>query len=378
VSAIGALAGGPGGAIVGRAAGSLLSKITGSGDYKVRGNSIMSNAIPSFSAGGAGVRICHREYIGDINGSLGFVNTTLNINPGLETTFPWLSTIAGGFEEYELRGLVFEYRPTSGWAVSSTSATLGVVVFATNYDVLDPPFLTKQAMDSYEFSTSSVPSDHMLHPVECAPGANPTKTLYIRTGAATGDLRLYDIGLFEYATQGMQSVYSVGELWVSYDVILKKPRISPVATLGTVPQYALLQAFPLNTADATHIWGTTGLIPSVNSTMTVPFTVGATTTGSLYLTNPGKYSIDWYFNQAGTTVTAKATATLGANLALDNFVFGLDGYNLFTSTQAVANIVVVVSSAGAGAANALTLSVPTGLSAANFYVLIQTLPDALL
>lgn len=60
--------------------------------------------------------------------------------------------------------------------------------------------------------------------------------LYVRnqpveTGA---DIRLYDIGKFQLATQGMQNVVdpdansSIGELWVTYQVKFFKPKISDI------------------------------------------------------------------------------------------------------------------------------------------------------
>jgi len=217
-------------------AASLVSKITGFGDYTVRKNSmstmVLGGSIPQFIDSRHGVRIKKCEFIANIAGTTSFTNDAqYPIQPGNSTTFPWLSQVAQCFEQYKMHGLVFIYRPTSGSIASSStaSAALGVVVFATNYDVLDANFASKKEMEDYEFSCSTVPFAEMLHPVECDRRQTTCDTLYIRTGAVpTGaDQRLYDLGLFQVGTDGMQAAYTVGELWASYDVELFKPKLPP-------------------------------------------------------------------------------------------------------------------------------------------------------
>lgn len=227
-TAAGTMLGGPAGGMIGMQTGDFISRITGFGDYKVNRNTVIQgNSVPTFRSGGDGMVVCHREFISDVLGSTDFSVRTFAINPGLSATFPLLAQLSQTFEEYELRGLVFEYRPSSGSAVSSTSSALGVVVLATNYDSADPLFTSKQEMESYEFSTSTVPFAGCIHPVECARRRNVLDSLYVRTGTPPGgtDIRLYDMGNFQIASQGMQSVYVVGELWASYDCVLRKPRL---------------------------------------------------------------------------------------------------------------------------------------------------------
>jgi hypothetical protein len=221
----------------------MSSFIRGSGSYHVGRNSLIhGGAVPSFRTVGDGVRLCHREYLGDVSGSIPFDITAYAINPGNPLCFPWLSSLAGSFEEYRFEGLVFEYRSSSG-AIASTAPTLGNVILATQYNVLEPVFTTKQQMDAYEYSTSLVPSATGLHAVECAGALTPVSTLYVRTGAvpAAADARLYDLGIFSIASQGQQGTYQVGELWVSYDIVFRKPLISTLSTSGREPLYAHLQ-----------------------------------------------------------------------------------------------------------------------------------------
>jgi len=187
------------------------------------------------------VTIRHKEYVMDVvsaasNGTSPFnIVATLPINPGLPSTFPWLSTLADSFTEYQLSGLVFYFKSTSG-ALSTTQA-LGEVIMAANYNVLAPVFTTKAQMLNEVFSTSKVPSEDAIMPIECEPGQTPISQMYVRSGAVpTGqDARFYDWGSFTIATQGQtngNANVTLGELWVSYQVDFFKPQLPAQVTGG--------------------------------------------------------------------------------------------------------------------------------------------------
>jgi len=79
-----------------------------------------------------------------------------------------------------------------------------------------------------EFSVSTVPSNQVAHPIECANSQTPVDKLYIRSGApgSNADLRLYDLGTLSIATQGQQSASAtLGEIWITYEVLLYKPSL---------------------------------------------------------------------------------------------------------------------------------------------------------
>lgn len=311
---LGSLAGGVFGSTgerIGRNAGRLISRITGMGDYKVQGNSLLNTAtIPTFRQMSDGVEICHREFITDITGSTLFNVIALSINPGLNTTFPWLSSIAQNFEQYEMRGLIFEYRPSSGSAVSSTSSALGVVVYATDYNSLSPNFTTKQEMESYEYSSSTAPFSQMLHPIECAPKLNTISTYFIRNTSVpnNADIRLYDMGTFQYATQGMQSAYNVGELWVSYHVVFKKPRILP----NSPYMYCHITESPTASAASAHALGTSGGQISDKSNLTGITLIDNST---FRIANAGRYFIQ-VLCHGTVNITSNVTLSLGSHITI--------------------------------------------------------------
>lgn len=238
-SALGAYIGGPTGAriggITGSSAGQMISTLTGLGSYRVKSNLFAAGqgipAIRNRSNKPGTVIIRHKEYLGDVTSSStagAFRLESYTINPGIITTFPWLSQIALNYEEFEFQGLLFEFRSMSGDALNSVNTALGTVIMATNYNVLNPPFATKAEMDAYEFSNSCRPSETMVHLIECSPQQNVLSELYVRANSvpAGADARFYDLGNFQIATSGMQGTsVNVGEIWVSYQVALLKPRL---------------------------------------------------------------------------------------------------------------------------------------------------------
>lgn len=222
------------GSLLGHGAQSLVKHVTGFGDYMIEQNSLMPGAlsppiINNSKKPSSGVIVRHREYITDITATTGFTTTVYPINAGILATFPWLSQIASSFEEYCIHGMLFEFKSMSSDAVLSTAANtaLGTVIMATQYNALNPNFTDKRQMENYEFCNSAKPSESFIHPVECKGSETPVKCLYVRTApVSTGDLRLYDLGNFTIATQGMQVAGGViGELWVTFEIEFYKPKL---------------------------------------------------------------------------------------------------------------------------------------------------------
>lgn len=216
------------GAFLGHGAQQVVKAITGFGDYNIEANTLLDGGLspPQVinTVKNNGVIIRHREYIMDINSSTSFVNTTLNINPGLSGTFPYLSQIAAAFELYRMRGLVFEFKSTSSDAIlsSGSSSALGVVAMATQYNSINAPFTSSLQLQNHEFANASKPSCDFMHPVECKRSEIPNSELYVRTDRIppNADQRLYDLGQFNIATVDMQNAGTavIGQLWATYEI----------------------------------------------------------------------------------------------------------------------------------------------------------------
>jgi len=224
-------------------AGSAMKSFMGRGLYSGRGgyqnaNEVMSGgtsnsaSISSMGDETGSICISNREYVGDIfaPSTTGTFNVTaFPLNPGLEQTFPWLSQLAANYEEYEFIQLVFEF-VSSIQDVNSSNGQVGTVITATNYNASQPVFTDKPQMAAYYGSVSGKTTDDQTHGVECDPDKlSGSAGSYIRTNPVlVGEsLKEYDHGFFQLATHNIPSAMlngTLGELFVTYKVMLRKPK----------------------------------------------------------------------------------------------------------------------------------------------------------
>jgi hypothetical protein len=277
---IGSYFGGSPGGDLGSRFGSWFGNVSGLGDYKVSSNSLgtvgsANNGPPVFGRSGGNLTVAHREFLTDVTGTTSFTLNSYFINPGLVTTFPFLSQLAANYEQYRLKGLVFEFKSTSGTAVGSTNTALGTVIMSTNYDTLDTNFTSKQQMDAYQFTVSSLPSQNCIHPIECKPRLNTLSEQYVRTGSVPSgaDQRFYDMGNFQIATVGMQSGTTVvGELWVSYDIELLRPKLqTPLGADLLSSHYTFVPTTNNSGATPVKQSGSNITLVVTNTNITIPF-----------------------------------------------------------------------------------------------------------
>lgn len=284
---IGGLFGGSGiGSSIGGSLGGMLGKFMGFGDYKFRRNTLLGIGgkatmggppLMNSSPTGSGVIINHREYIGDLVASTKFKSVTYDVNAGDNTTFPWLSTVAAQFETYEMLGCAFFYESHSANALNSVNTALGKVMMSSLMNSATPDFTNQREMMNTAMFSSGKPSEHLVHPIECAPGANVLDTRYVRVGskAALGvqDIQFYDLCKVQLATIGQQAAdvgqpgYTVpillGSVFISYNVLLK----DPVLGAEKVVPYAQYQCSgdfdapdtPLGNTPATKIFDNIGI-----------------------------------------------------------------------------------------------------------------------
>lgn len=241
---------------IGRWLGTGIGSIFGSGDYTLSGSAPAYNVIangsqiPKFDTTRQTNVVCHREYLGDILGTAAFNNRLYPLNPGMSSTFPWLSTLAASYQEYKFHGLIFEFRSLITDFV--TGGAPGVIVMSTNYNADAPVYLNKQQMENAEFAVSTKPTINLMHGVECADKQTILPQRYVRNSAPPSgqDLRLYDLGNFQFATAS-NPVQDLGELWVSYCVEFFKPIQASVTDVPGVGEHtrrsAVTAANPLGT-----------------------------------------------------------------------------------------------------------------------------------
>lgn len=304
---------------LGAKAGEYLSKIAGFGAYKVNSNSLMINEGDSpayMHSTNSSLKVRHREYIADVVSSgtaSAFSNVSYNINPGLATSFPWLSSIAQQYEQFVVKGMVYEFKSLSSDAVVASSANsyIGGVILATNYNAVSAPFTNKQQMENAEYTTSSKPSECVYHPIECKPGSMPTQQLYVRTGSipANSDARMYDLGIFQIATFGVSATNVIlGELWCTYEIEFSKPISTAVSGVTNLTDHFRLATIgnlsPLGTASVlannSSIGGTI-----TNTGTTYNFPVGV---------NTGKYLFTYVVLGNAATITPPLFSVSGGSI----------------------------------------------------------------
>lgn len=248
---------------------------------------------PKYRMRNGSVIISHSEYIAGVNGSTTYTATTYNANPGLSSTFPWLSSVADNYAKYRFRRLSFLFVPSTG------TNTAGRIALAFNVNAIQPAPPSKGGLFSI------TPNDEEAVWAECAiTKSNFTEDLFIRqfnltntsTTAGTGDLKTYDCGKLIVATDLGASTAAIGELYVSYEVELKDP-------IANLVLYSELYN-PTATAGGMFSNTTTVLIgPAIicnNQNTNNTFNVNVS----------GVYSFTYVIN--GTGLTGKAVFTIGS------------------------------------------------------------------
>jgi hypothetical protein len=315
------------GSAAGTSLGGMVSKWLGQGDYVLNSNSLVnkfrsSGDIPNMHANGQAVVVRHREYVADVSSNINFtVNASYALNPGLASSFPWLSGIAQQYQEYSWKGIIYEFVSTSGDVVASTNTALGTVMLATDYRATQSAFTNKLQLLNQYFSCDAKPSECFCHPIECNPKENPYNVQYVRGGAvpAGEDQKTYDLGVVYLATQGMQAAsIDVGELWVSYEVELRKPIPADISNL-----YGLDASYTIAAPDATNVFGTsrTSKYDRIGLTLTntkLSFPVGSSGSYGLVVTYPAVTSANFQnWITSGTLVNCTA-GTLGSTNGQDS------------------------------------------------------------
>jgi hypothetical protein len=255
-----------GGELVGR----FLGKIAGTGDYQVQSNSLYSqssriqgDSVPTFVSVGRATRVVHREYLGDVVASStvgAFQLQSYPINPGLFQSFPWLAGFANQFDEWRPNGIVVCFKSLSSFY--SGTSSLGTVVIASDYDVLDSSYTSKVEMENSEFAVSGSAATNLLHPLECRVQERLSNLFYTRSTSvsSTDNLRFFDLCNVQVATAGCTASQVVGELWISYDISLYKPQLYG----GISGKNILFSAWNLIGASGANPLGTSNTPSSLN------------------------------------------------------------------------------------------------------------------
>ncbi len=302
---------------LGMMAGNGISKIFGLGAYKMKANSLYDSStgsqVPFMHSTNESVVFRHREYLGDVSSSILFQSNPFAVNPGLQATFPYLSTIASAFQEYRFRGMVVEYKSTSSTVVTGANTAMGTVSLVAQYRSDAPALTSKVAVLNEMWSAEGRPSDTFIMPIECDPKENPMRIQYVRTGAlpAGADIKTFDLCKFSCVTQGQQTAGTViGELWISYEVELYKPILASGANDLNIGSYSCVlsgvaNATPLGTSGLTPVYDTIGIGKSAT---VISFPSGAS----------GTYFVSWSVNNSSVAVVMPVVSATNGTITSAN------------------------------------------------------------
>ena len=309
--------------------------VGGRGSYTgVSGNSLiegLGTSVPNFSTSDddhGDLIVSHSEFITDVIGNAWtstdqndataapistFDSQSISLNPGLSKSFPFLSQIAQNFEEYEFIQMIVTYKPKVSNNLSSTDGQVGSVMMYTDYNSNDDPKRSKQQILQAYGHSSDMITKNILHGIECDPsqlaGDGHHFTRVKPPSGSSTDYNDYDAGLFQLVVANTPQALSnqvIGELWVSYNVKLKKARTFSVYALGVDRDecvFPLVQA-GINAPTPTKIvgeWNSIGaeysIVQSASNVATLgdnnsPWTVMMTNMAILEVTLPQSFSGD--------------------------------------------------------------------------------------
>lgn len=191
----------------------------------------MAPVAQNISAGqtrGGSLRFKECERIDTVDGSVAFsVGGSIACNPGLASSFPWLSGHANLFERYRIHKLVYRYKNLKG------TASNGNILMSFDYDTLDSAPAT-----AIEMTQSTVYADGAPWRIFELVVPSDKRDLFTRSGDVAGsDLKTYDMGKLHIAAEGCADTSPHGYLEVEYDVeLFMKQSISSgsaTASLGS-------------------------------------------------------------------------------------------------------------------------------------------------
>lgn len=334
------------------------------------------------------IYISHREYIGDINAitSPAFVTLyNLYLNPGLPSTFPWLSQLAKYFEEYRFDQLIFEVKSM----VSGGNANAGgTICMATQYNPCNEAFTSKQAIETYDYGQSARIEENLYHGVECDPSKKSGNAIeYVRTAGvpANQDQKSFDLGVTQIAISGVPASFgtqTIAELWVNYKVKLSKSKLGSdtlntavKSVWGTASASTIEQMFLGRTEQtATPIDKPSASTGTLTTTGGNPFgiLIAAPTTTSLKLVFPptvpqGTYQLNLNMGDIGSSLSVDATMLFAA--VKNASIVSQTATKIIVGTNTIYSRVFFTITGAASNQNSV-IDV-TGLIATNYYKTVE-------
>lgn len=227
------------------------------------------------------VRVKHRElFLGTVNGSIAWtLQSKVQLNPGLPSVFPWLSSLADLYDQYRVHALSFEYIP------STSTATNGDIIMSIDYDVTDPAPTSELNTSQMEGTIQDACWKRIVLNADVK-AMQPESRKYVRRFNVAGDQRIYDLGRFYLSTINMAAATAVGKIWINYDVefFVPDPGTETISPLITNEYYLANQVCVNGVA--------TTLAFTINVFLNDPLNIGSAVAG-LFTPPSGVYRVTY-------------------------------------------------------------------------------------
>jgi hypothetical protein len=312
------------------------------------------------------------------------------LNIGNSTSFPQGSIMAPLFQRHRFRKLVYRIETTSGMAIGSTSTALGSTLMNCDYNCVDTVFPDQIHMEDYgkngvkKMCKEAVIYKNNTFHVDCSRALTlePDDWMFVQPGTsastvtaiANTSVHEYAHGLMQIASVGLQGTSQViGRLFVGYESDFAIC-ITPLAGVSAVSAHITEGA--ATTATGAAPLGTTKGLLAAGSTLT-----SVCTTTTFTLPQIGLYVVTG--NWVGTGIGAVPTFNVPTNITHVTNYFSDDStyfLSLFNSAGTAASCTAVfsVNTAGTSAANAITITGLTSMSAATADIFITQLVPTIL
>lgn len=209
--------------------------------------------------------ITHKECerVDTIVGSVNFASVgNYAINPGLASSFPWLSGVAQHFERYRMDSFKVRYKNLKG------TSSAGNILMSFDYDTLDagPNTAVIQTQSTVYVDGAPWRIFEMNVPTD---GSKK----YIRSSAIAGaDLKTYDFGRVWVSAEGCADTSDHGYLEFEYSVTLFEKQTS--SSVGSTP-----------TNNSVAVWNLSADTAALAASAVIEITEEATTISGLSITN---------------------------------------------------------------------------------------------
>jgi len=167
---------------------------------------------PNVAHSARGTRVKHAEVFSSVLASINFMTASWDLNPG-QAALPWLRNIAGNYTKYKIHSWSARYVP-----VDTNSSKSGRVYMGFDYDSAHHVLSTKSDITNLEDNASGMGYKDLLVKMTPSLAQAGVQWKRIRQGPVAGAANLYDPAAFLFGTEGFDSNFELGEIWMSYDI----------------------------------------------------------------------------------------------------------------------------------------------------------------